>query len=54
MGEMGNLSCDDSKDRLVLDSRDLADPVIINTVHQIEKLGQEQHDPMSMRDLSTR
>ena len=44
IGEMGNPFCDDSKDLLVLDSRDLADPAVINTVRQIEKLGQEQHD----------
>ncbi len=54
MGEMGNPFCDDTKDLLVLDSRDLADPAIINNLRQIEKLGQEQHGPMSMRDLSTR
>ena len=44
MGEMGNPFCDDSKDLLVLDSRDLADPAFINTVCQIEILGQEQYD----------
>ncbi|KAJ8372691.1 hypothetical protein AAFF_G00280200 [Aldrovandia affinis] len=44
MGEMGNPFCEDSKDLLVLDSRDLADPAVINTLHQIEKLGQEQYD----------
>ena len=52
--EMGNLFCGDNKDIQVLDSRDLADPAIINTVRQMEKLGHEQHDPLSMRDLSTR
>jgi hypothetical protein len=44
MGEMGNPFSDDSKDLLVLDSRDLADPAVINTLRQIEKLGQEQYD----------
>lgn len=44
MGEMGNSFCDDSKDLLVLDSRDLADPAVINIIRQIEKLGQEQYD----------
>ncbi len=44
MEKMGNPFCDDSKDLLVLDSRDLADPANINVVRQIEKLGQEQHD----------
>ncbi len=36
IGEMGNPFSDDTKDLLVLDSRDLADPAIINTVWQIE------------------
>lgn len=44
IGEMGNPFCEDSKDLLVLDSRDVADPAVINTLHQIEKLGQEQYD----------
>ena len=44
MREMGNPFCDDSSDLLVLDSRDLADPAVINTVRQIEKLGQEQYN----------
>jgi len=43
-GEMGNPFCDDNKDILVLDSRDLADPAVINTLCQIDKLGQEQYD----------
>ncbi|KAJ8366786.1 hypothetical protein AAFF_G00342400 [Aldrovandia affinis] len=46
MGKMGNPFCEDSKDLLVLDSRDLADPAVINTLHQIEKLGQEQYDTL--------
>ena len=44
MGEMRNPFCDDSKDLLVLDSRDLADPEVINIVRQIEILGQQQYD----------
>ena len=44
MREMGNPFCDDSSDLLVLDSRDLADQAVINTVRQIEKLGQEQYN----------
>lgn len=42
--EMGNPFRDDSNDLLVLDSKDLADPVVINTLYQIDKLGQEQHN----------
>ena len=48
---MGNPFCDDSKDLLVLDSRDLADPAVINTVHEIEKLGQEQHNSYVLERL---
>jgi len=51
IGEMGNPFCDDSKDLLVLDSRDLADPAVINTVREIEKLGQEQHDSCVHEEL---
>ena len=36
--------CDDSKDLLVLDSRDLADSAVINTLRQIEKPEHEQYD----------
>ena len=43
MREMGNPFCDDSTDLLVLYSRDMTDPAVINTVRQIEKLGQEQY-----------
>ena len=43
MREWGNPFCDDRSDLLVLDSRDLTDPAVINTVRQIEKLGQEQY-----------
>ena len=34
---------EDSSDLLTLDSRDIADPAVIGTVGQIEKLGEEQH-----------
>ena len=42
--EMGNPFTENSNDLLVLDSRDLADPAIIDSVRKIEKLGQEQYD----------
>ena len=42
--EMRNPFTENSSDLLVLDSRDLADPAVINTVRKIEKLGQEQYD----------
>ena len=42
--EMGNPSAEISNDLLVLDSRDLADPAVIDTLRQIKSLGQEQYD----------
>ena len=42
--EMGSPFTENSNDLLVLDSRDLADPAIIDSVRKIEKLGQEQYD----------
>ena len=42
--DMGNPFCENSSDLLVLDTRDLADAAVINTVNQIEKLGQEQYE----------
>ncbi len=44
MGEMWNPFCDESNDLLVLDSRDVADRVIITALRQIEMLGQEQYE----------
>ena len=42
--EMGNPIAENSKDLLVLDSRDLVDPAVIDTLRQIKSLGQEQYD----------
>ena len=42
--ERGNPFAENSKDLLVLDSRDLADPAVIDTLRQIKSLGQEQYD----------
>jgi len=42
--EMGNPFTANSNDLLVLDSRDLPDPAIIDSVRKIEKLGQGQYD----------
>ena len=44
MGEMGDPCYDESNDTLVLDSRELADPVIFTALCQIEMLGQEQYE----------
>ena len=41
---MGNPFTEDSSDLLALDSRDFADPALIGTVRQIEKLGEDQYD----------
>lgn len=40
---MENPFCNDSNDLLVLGGKDLADTAVINTVRQIEHLGQKQY-----------
>ncbi|GFO04548.1 hypothetical protein PoB_003105300 [Plakobranchus ocellatus] len=42
--EMGNPFMEESEDLLVLDSRDIADPAIVQSVRSIEKTGQDQYD----------
>ena len=42
--EMSNPFCENSMDLLVLDTRDVADEAIVDTVRKIEKLGQDQYD----------
>ena len=42
--DLGNPFCENSSDLLVLDTRDLADTAVIDTLKQIEKLGQDQYD----------
>ena len=42
--DMGNPFMEESEDLLVLDSRDVADPAIVQTVCEIEKTGQDQYD----------
>ena len=42
--DMVNPFAENSKDLLVLDSRDLADAAVIDTLRQIKSLGQEQYD----------
>ncbi|KAI9546160.1 hypothetical protein NQZ68_029395 [Dissostichus eleginoides] len=45
IADMGNPCCEKSiVDLLVLDTRDLADAAVIDTLDQIEKLGQDQFD----------
>lgn len=41
---MGNPFAEDNGDLLVLDTRDIADPAIVETVRVIEKTGQEQYE----------
>src|SRR5688572_10589540 len=43
-GDRGNPFIDDSNDLLVLDSGDLADPAVINTMRNIGKTGQKQYE----------
>jgi len=42
--KMGNPFTEGSSDLLALDSRDFADPALIDTVRQIEEIGEEQYD----------
>ena len=42
--EIGNPFTEDSSDLLTLDGRDIAHAAVIDTVRQIEKLGEEQYD----------
>ena len=42
--DMGNPFMEESDDLLVLDSRDVADPAIVQTVRILEKTGQDQYD----------
>ena len=44
IGEMRDPCCDESNDLLVLESRELADPVIFTALRHIEMLGQEQYE----------
>ena len=41
--EMGNPFCETSSDLLVLDSRNIVDGAVADTVHQMEKLGHDQY-----------
>ena len=42
--DMGNPFSENSSDLLVLDTRDIADPAIIDSIRQVEKLGTDQHE----------
>ena len=42
--DMGNPFMEESEGHLVLDSRDVADPAIVQTVRDIENTGQDQYD----------
>ena len=42
--EMGNPFTEDSVDLLVLDTRDVAEPAIVETVRVIEKTGRVQYE----------
>jgi hypothetical protein len=51
--EMGSPFIDDSNDLLVLDSRDLAGPAVINTMRNIGKTRQKKHENLSTKVLLT-
>lgn len=42
--EMGNPFTENSDDLLALDSRDIADSAVVNTIRQIESIGKEQYN----------
>jgi len=44
MEDMGNPYMEESKDLLVLDSRDIVDPSVTQTIQQIGAIGKEQYD----------
>ena len=50
---MGNPFIDDSNDLFVLDTRELADPAVINTICNFEKSGQKQYDTFVTERLDT-
>ena len=41
---MGNPFTENSSDLIILDVRDIADPAIIERVHQIEKVGTDRYE----------
>ena len=51
--DMGNPFIDESDDLLVLDTRDLADPSVVNTMRNLKKTGQEQYDTFVTERLVT-
>ena len=52
--ELGNPFIDESNDLLVLDTRDLADPSVVNTMRSIKNIGQEQYNTFVTARLVTR
>ena len=51
--EMGNPFIDESNDLLVLDTRDLTDPSVVNDMRNLKKTGQEQYDKFVTERLVT-
>ena len=51
--EMGNPFNDESKDLLVLDSRDIADPLVVDAMRNLKKTGQEQYNTFVTERLLT-
>ena len=42
--KMGNPFNDESKDLFVLDSRDIADPLVVDVMRNLKKTGQKQYN----------
>jgi hypothetical protein len=51
---MGNPFLEPSKDLLVLDSRDIADPGVAQTVRTVEKIGKQQYETFVKERLDKR
>ena len=51
--EMGNPFNDESKDLLVLDSRDIADSLVVDAMRNLKKTGQEQYNTFVTERLVT-
>ena len=51
--EMGNPFNDESKDLLVLDSRDIADPLVVDAMRNLKKTGQEHYNTFVTERLVT-
>ena len=49
--EMGNPFIEESNELLVLDTRDVADPLVVDAVHKLKKTGLEQYNTLLLNIL---